>query len=385
MLDEEGYFFISQKEINITTKLHRSKQSNIIRHLKQLNILKVKKIGLPARNWYYLDVVKLSQLSSGTTTSLSPETHHSSNNNNNNNNNNKNISSKEEICFSEKNVKEHKRKRPKPTTLKRTEPKPPTLTKRESIRLDNKLKLQIKYWNRNAPKGRGKNISSHRLNENIPILGQSKILNYANQQLNIKYKEGFEPDMINEMFSIYFSFISKRNYNKTPVGTCVSIGEFLRFTKDTKDKISENKNNPLIGFNSWFDIIRNSPCDSEEETVDYLLKTFGGKIIDEFPKTTKMVKKLFLNATQKKKLSVKEENNLIKASKNLNEFYKAHRKKIRLYPHLREDENILAKILFEDKWDTDEKQKTLQSHFLLTQNLWDTELKNILRKQGRYE
>ncbi len=61
-LDKDGYFNVTQKEIRIFTQLNFNKQTKIISKLKALEILKVKKIGLPAKNWYKIDIDKLLEL-----------------------------------------------------------------------------------------------------------------------------------------------------------------------------------------------------------------------------------------------------------------------------------------------------------------------------------
>jgi len=61
-LDEEGFFFNTQKNIKEDTGLSEDKQTIIIKNLVEKGILEVKKKGLPARNYYKFDILRLSEI-----------------------------------------------------------------------------------------------------------------------------------------------------------------------------------------------------------------------------------------------------------------------------------------------------------------------------------
>ena len=58
-LDKEGFFFITQKEIRESTTLNFNKQTNIIKKFVEDGIVEIKRIGLPKRNWYKINILKL--------------------------------------------------------------------------------------------------------------------------------------------------------------------------------------------------------------------------------------------------------------------------------------------------------------------------------------
>lgn len=58
-LDKEGYFYITQEKIKEATGLGRTTQHKIIKRLQELKIIEVKRVGLPGRNWYKIDMIEL--------------------------------------------------------------------------------------------------------------------------------------------------------------------------------------------------------------------------------------------------------------------------------------------------------------------------------------
>jgi predicted DNA-binding ArsR family transcriptional regulator len=62
MLNEEGEFFNTQENISRDTNISPFHQSEIVKRLKELEILHVKKKGLPAKNYYKFDYKKLMEL-----------------------------------------------------------------------------------------------------------------------------------------------------------------------------------------------------------------------------------------------------------------------------------------------------------------------------------
>ncbi len=62
MLDEEGYFYSRQEDIEEDTGLSPVQQTRIIKQLGTLSILHTKKKGIPAKNYYKIDMVNLINL-----------------------------------------------------------------------------------------------------------------------------------------------------------------------------------------------------------------------------------------------------------------------------------------------------------------------------------
>lgn len=58
-LDNKGFFFNTQEEIQIDTGISPNEQRLIINRLREEDILRVEKRGLPARNWYKFNMEKL--------------------------------------------------------------------------------------------------------------------------------------------------------------------------------------------------------------------------------------------------------------------------------------------------------------------------------------
>lgn len=59
MLDEEGYFFSNQEEIEKTTSITYHRQTIVIQKLKELKIVETKRKGIPARMYYKLNYKNL--------------------------------------------------------------------------------------------------------------------------------------------------------------------------------------------------------------------------------------------------------------------------------------------------------------------------------------
>jgi len=60
-LDKDGFFFINRDEIKEETTLSHSKQNKATKTLVELNILDVKKVGIPSKNHYKINVSKLNK------------------------------------------------------------------------------------------------------------------------------------------------------------------------------------------------------------------------------------------------------------------------------------------------------------------------------------
>lgn len=100
-LDDDGYFFNTQSKIEEDTTLSPYQQNNVIKKLKGLSIIDVKRQGIPAKNYYKINVDKLLDILDSSylkTKELESEgLGNLSNKNKGNNNKEINTSSKEDV------------------------------------------------------------------------------------------------------------------------------------------------------------------------------------------------------------------------------------------------------------------------------------------------
>lgn len=258
--------------------------------------------------------------------------------------------------------------------------------KRDEIKLNNKLTEQIKYWNKKAKTIESKEINCriHRLIQNKPIVEQNKTIQQIAKKLKLRYNNHIESDEINTVVDIYISFISRYNITqKVFQGLIVGFNEFFDFDIRTEKNINLEKNNPLIGEKSWFDIIRimHLPNNSVDKTVELLLDKYVCRIIDEFTDTTFNFKYHFAEVTGKdrNKIIGTDENNIIHAAKLYNIFHKKYGKRLKKLPDQRSVNGYVGVLFKLKKYDA-----SLQSHFLRSKNLWDSEFLNLLKKEGYY-
>jgi hypothetical protein len=300
----------------------------------------------------------------------------------NNININNKIFSKEKSISDEMHVQDFKKQKTKP--LKNKTPilpktkSLPKISKRKQIQLNNKIIEQIKYWNKKVNSLNNSDlVRLHNIKPNIAIEKQTKTIQHIAKELIKKYKQGFCCDSINGTIDVFFEFLSKTNkFKHVFTGLKIGLNEYFSFNKKTKLIINDNKNNPLVGEKSWFDIISNSDCD-DNQIVDYLIDKFTVTLKDLHPEITVEFKKYYLKAINKKKLSKKESEDLIHASKLFNKFKTKYSKKLIIPPDCR-TLNGLISVLFELK----NYDLTLQSHFLRSKTLWESEFYQLLDKAG---
>lgn len=109
IIDGNEYFYCTREFIEKETALKEDRQRRVMKTLEQYNILEIKKVGLPSKNYYHINEEALDKLfevastSGGDLPELEVVNSHSSNNkvldtkvsNTNNNNNNKSINPKQ--------------------------------------------------------------------------------------------------------------------------------------------------------------------------------------------------------------------------------------------------------------------------------------------------
>ena len=62
MLDDEGYFFNTKSAIMKDTGISERKQTEYIKKLREMGVLKTKLAGIPARYYYKIDINELGKL-----------------------------------------------------------------------------------------------------------------------------------------------------------------------------------------------------------------------------------------------------------------------------------------------------------------------------------
>lgn len=59
---QDGFFYVSQEKIYESTKLDRKKQTKIIQQLSADGAISIKRKGIPARNWYRINLHRISEI-----------------------------------------------------------------------------------------------------------------------------------------------------------------------------------------------------------------------------------------------------------------------------------------------------------------------------------
>lgn len=61
-IEEDDYFYLSQNEIQNKTTISADKQTKIIKFFRDSGVIEVKKVGLPSRNYYRINVERMVEL-----------------------------------------------------------------------------------------------------------------------------------------------------------------------------------------------------------------------------------------------------------------------------------------------------------------------------------
>ena len=254
MINEEGYFYNIKDQIEEETSLTSTVQYRITKKLIENKILKVKKRGLPAKNYYKIDFIKLASV-------LNTDSHfkcksldiYKSKINNIKDNNTKNSSSKEEESKQACQLiipKLINRKKLRRALKETTNP----IT-------DKKVQKAIEYWNT-----KGKPFPRH-------TIQNSKIIKSINKKLKKKIrKNNLSLSKIIEAIDTYYNFItSPLTVHSKPF----NMSQFLLF-----DQYQYSKQNK-VEINSWFD-----EC---LKGKDYLFKTYGKYVKNNNPELTEKI------------------------------------------------------------------------------------------------
>lgn len=250
----DGFCFIYQKEIKEETDLSFDKQTEIIKFLKERNIITVKRKGLPAKNWYRINVFVLAKevekrlkkknqdqetVSDGIKKSCQTgsrnlaERSYNNKNNNNKNNKTKEILSKDNIdCKS--NLADNFSN---PVFNKDSLTKKIKQSLLEPEDFSKEVQSLFKFW-------QSLKIVNHK---------KSKSRNKALQDLE-KALQKYSEEEIKKSMQTYKEIL-ENPYNKVKKEPPYKVGlnQFFEFDKFTKDNI-KNFHKDLQDIKSWFDI-----------------------------------------------------------------------------------------------------------------------------------
>lgn len=310
MLDEDDFFFVSQPEIRKTTQLNYNKQTDIINKFSADGAITVKRKGLPARNFYRINLGALikktnEKLVSIKKTNEKPDSSYFekkdldpynlqnlkfygqgtyNKNKRNKNNSNKKLSSKEDKVPKEPESLPDKKRNNNPHLMRSDYPP-----------IVGEL---IDHWN-------GLKIVQHKDETNT----MDKIL----PQLNTKSQQ-YKPEEIKQAMTKYKELLENpgsRLYNRRGP-FIIGLDQFFKFGKFTKT----NGYKELENVNSWFE-------ECLKKDLSHLMKIPK----DENPEVTEVLKTKFMNRIRK--FDYRDEKAFIEGSSMLVKFLERNKSKIR--------------------------------------------------------
>jgi hypothetical protein len=323
-LDEEGFFFTTQREIRESSGLNFNKQTEIIKKLSEDKIIEIKRKGLPKTNHYKINILQLIKLINQSkikvqeacntkhkeieiqsTRDLSDKPYNK--NNGNKNNYNKKILSKDNIdCksnlddnFSNSDFNKDSLTR----KIKRSLSEPEDYSK--------EVQSLFEFW-------QSLKIVNHK---------KSKSRNKALQDLD-KTLQKYSEKEIKRSMQVYKDFLNDPYNRKTKDPPYkVGLNQFFGFDKFTKDNI-KNFHKDLQEMKSWFDL-----CLHNEETLQ---KKFTRKTKDKDPVLTKNLTEVIQQKNGQTKLTNDQLDMCRKASNRILDLWaKKYRNK--------KDFNLMAK------------------------------------------
>ena len=333
LLDKEGYFFNTQKNIQEDTTLSGHKQTEITKRLKEKGLLKIKFQGLPARNFYKIDTEKLLELLEKQIEKQASDIGGPSDPNikslatqnvgdiirikGNENKGNKSSLNKGEDPFIKKGSE----------IPPLTDESKPLKRKIRSERLREEVQI-FYFWNT-----LGKPLSIHRDDTKIYRNGldecKKKLLQHSVD--NIKSR-------IRQYHSLLVSPDTTINLNVP--GHRVGFDEFFRFSDNTKNRMAKQKVD--LDIKSWFD-----ECAPD---LDPLGKYVKVGTPDDHPVVTRVMKKTFVNkvlgGTDPKEWSVRDEECFRRASIRLIGWFDDNKKRVIISEEERRYPNKLGRYLF---------------------------------------
>jgi len=429
-LDKNNFFFITKDEIKESTGVKFNKQTKITQKLKEDKIIEVEKRGLPARNWYKINLKKLIQLTgdfinkqldekqvpsqlsvinnelSVIDQSIISNLHNNNKDNNINFNNNKNSFSKEKEMilknhsFNSSDNPPHK-DTSKNKPLQRSKSKESTLSERDKIRLKIKQQKEADLSKQEnkilQTKNKSKNSKEIIYNKNNSEAEQ--LLDYWNELEIIKHKKGkvieqsiiaidkylkdYTKDQIKQSMKQYKEMLSSNNYSrirhdKSPYK--VSLSEFFEFNDFTLKRIQKSGGDRTIlkGVKSWF-----IECLNDK---DYLKDKFSVIAKDKYPKITAEIKKAwnkylyewdgrYEEMKENGQYTSLEENIYRKISRRLVEFFEVNKNELKA-------DDALELTQWFESYVTEIENSEYQLGFLAGDIFWGSQFINYLKDCG---
>ncbi len=332
-IKKDGYFYFTQTEIEKQTGINARKQTEITRNLQKLNILYVKRKGLPRKNYYRIELFKLlkvtkeSNLQCNGITSLVQRNYITGSTELRNSNkqlSNKELrinksSSKKKKRFSKENLL-----RPQKTFLKRrSKIERPTkqstkqplknshhLRRPSSIFLSypREVKEIFRSWNDLGPPF---------------VKHQEKITSTFKKAANaiLKKLNKYTQSEILKTIKVYHQLISDKDsiLNKNIPGHVVGLHEFFSFSKHTKARMQKQKVD--LPIKSWFRECLDNDFNSLQEA-------YGKYVKDKHPNVTNKFIELWKEYKGNQSWSVKDENSLRQAATRFVQYHKVNRDRI---------------------------------------------------------
>ncbi len=288
-LDEDGFFFISQKKIRESTHLNFNKQSDIIKTLEADKIIEVNRKGLPRRNWYKINIIGLIN-KIGKNTQL----------------NQSSLYYKDQATYDKKDINNKED------------------NKKESSKEDKASPISNKYLPLSIFNKRVQGIFAHwqSLSNTTKHNKPSKTRNEALKDLDY-YVKKYNPKTIKQAMNVYNTLLDNlfiMMFKKAPFK--IGLNEFFGF-KFNKASAKKYTNHKVSDIKSWFDI-----CMLGTEEAERIMTKISK---DDNPKVTKKLKKEFDSRIEKiKNPEPRDENAFISTSRYIIEFLKVNNKYLRI-------------------------------------------------------
>ena len=312
-LVDDYYIYVSQEEIRKSTKLNFSKQTAIIKKLASKGIVKVKRKGVPPRNYYKINIIAMSEYTCET--------------------NNKPANSQNLLLEGFKNSYQkviiNKNKGNKNNLNLSLKDK----SFKSRLHDSSNQKKTSSYDNPEDYSDNVQSLFQHWLGLDIRRHKPSKTRDQALQQLNIYiHRYSIEDitksmDRYKQLLNDEFSILSDESPYK------VGLDEFFGFSRHTKTRIKQSYTK-LNGIRSWFEECR-------KEDLSHLMKV--GK--NPYPHITQVLKKEFKDRISSINNNTHYENIFRKASRLLMDFHSLNKDKLTI--QLQKKPGIFAKCLIE--------------------------------------
>jgi len=264
-IKEDEYFYLSQKEIQEETGIHPDTQTSFIKRFVERGILyKKENIGLPARNYYYINAIKMIETIRNINRNnqepvtendldLAPKESMEPCNNPNCNNPNSNIS--KEIL----DVPSEKKERHLSTEF---------INLKQNKNILKEVEEIFDYWRKF-----GKPLSSPFKNLEKPTIKLQNVFVVISKELKRLSKK-----KIKDSIYLYYEMLvntEKYNLNCSDPLHLVDISDFFKFNDYLKKKqMSARENNPAKYIKSWY-----WECAQGEK---YLFEKYGRKPKDNY-------------------------------------------------------------------------------------------------------